>query len=208
MRYLLLYRKTTLRIFLYKKNRPQNCPPQTHFNYLWTSSNRPSKFVDGCGCFSKRCQNSPKNRRTKSRPAMNSPEKRLSPPMLSIKKENKIDSQNVINLTPPENHEKMTRYVRVRKSICYEVKATKKKCIYQLLCSISSSFQKLNQEISISKITTKNVARKFSKLKKNGYPFSKIHFKGSTDNKYKKPDSNRVASHLSPHEKIIKNFFL
>ena len=111
------------------------------------------------------------------------------------KKKKKIDSQNVINLTPPENHEKMTRYVRVRKSICYEVKATKKKCIYQLLCSISSSFQKLNQEISISKITTKNVARKFSKLKKNGFPFSKIHFKGSTDNKYKKPDSNRVAPH-------------
>ena len=101
----------------------------------------------------------------------------------------------------------MTRYVRVRKSICYEVKATKKKCIYQLLCSISSSFQKLNQEISISKITTKNVARKFSKLKKNGYPFSKIHFKGSKDNKYKKPDSNRVASQRSPYEKIIKNFF-
>ena len=139
---------------------------------------------------------------------MNSPEKRLSPPMLFIKKEKKIDSQNVINLTPPENHEKMTRYVRVRKSICYEVKATKKKCIYQLLCSISSSFQKLNQEISISKITTKNVARKFSKLKKNGYPFSKIHFKGSTDNKYKKPDSNRVAPHWSRYEKIIQNFFL
>ena len=79
-----------------------------------------------------------------------------------------------MDLTPPENHNKNTRYVCMRKSICYEVEATKKKCIYQLVCTISSSFQKLNREISISKINTKNVACKFSKLKKKGISFRKF----------------------------------
>ena len=172
--------------------RPQNGPPQTHFNYLRTPSNRPTKFVDVCGCFSNSCQKSPNCRKKKSRPAMNSPEIGLSPSVISMTKKKSQQAKCNRPNPPPENTEKNTRYVCLRKSICYKVEASKKKCIYQLLCTISSSFQKLNQEISISKITMKNVASKFSKSKKWCISFVKIHFKNSTGNRFKKKSSTEL----------------